>query len=298
MQYLVFLALLLARSPLQEAQVMTTAPNVRVRATPDLAGDVVREEPLASVHSVEARVPGGWVKVEGGYLREELIAPFTSANRVAVLERIVRAQLEKQGAGFEAWNQVLMITGRHIVSDGDAETQARFALYELKALRGAADAAGGLFRTPFAMRLGETSEVFANHEPAGQWIVRHDYILAVHDEFKGTAAADDILWFAAENGLGGECEGDPSCHASVANMLHGEYLRRYPSGRHVEKAMEAIEMWLHSDTQDSARAEAYREGCAEIRKDVRALEEAVARTASPRRASFGKVAAAFTAMCR
>lgn len=290
--------LLLAAVPVQHTQVMTAAPNVRLRATPDVTGDVIREEPLASVHTVQARLPGGWLKVDGGYVREELTAPFTNADRMTVLETIVRAQLGKEGAGFEAWNQVLALTRRHVVSSRDRETSARFALYELKALRGAADAAAGLFRTPFAEQLGDGSDVFVNHEPAGQWILRRDHILAVHEEFKETAAADDILWFAAGNGLPGECEGDPSCHATVANMLYGEYLRRYPAGRHAEAAVEAIQMWLHYGTHDPAQAGVYREGCRDIQTQVRELKEAVARTASPRRTAFVHVADTFTAVCR
>lgn len=290
--------LLLPSLPAQQPQVMTTAPNVRLRATPDLNGEVVREEPLASVHNVEARVPGGWLKVGFGYLREELTAPFTSADRVDVLEKIVRAQLQKEGAGFEAWNQVLALTGRYAVRSADRETQARFALYELQALRGAADAAGGLFRTPFAFRLGDASDVFVNHEPAGQWIIRHDYIVAVHDEFKDTAAADDILWFAAENGLPGECEGDPSCYATLANRLYGEYLRRYPSGRHVDAAIEEARLRLHHSPTDLAQAQAYREGCPDLRKQVAALTAAVTATASPRREAFRQAAEAVTAICR
>lgn len=140
--------------------------------------------------------------------------------------------------------------------------------------------------------------MFVNHEPAGQWIVRHDYILAVHEEFKDTAAADDILWFATENGLPGECEGDPSCHAVVANMLYGDYLRRYPSGRHVDDAVERARMWLHYGTHDPAQAGVYRDGCPDIRKQVGELTEAVAGAASPRRAAFRQTAEVFTAICR
>jgi hypothetical protein len=229
----------LLTAPPQQTQVITTAPNVRIRTGPSTASDVVREESLGSVHNVVQRTADGWLQLEFGYVREELTAPITDETRQKVIEEVIRTRLAQGEAGFEAWNQLLALTGHHVM-DTDRETAARFALYELKALRGAADAASGVFRTRFAFALAQDSAVFVYHEPAGQWIVRAEHIRAVRDQFKDTAAADDIAWFAVENGLPGECEGWTPCYVTLLDRLQGEYLRQYPSGRHVDAALARI----------------------------------------------------------
>ena len=69
-------------------------------------------------------------------------------------------------------------------------------------------------------------------EPGGQWLIRHDLLLQLHDEHKSSAAADEIAWLMVTNGLPGECEGYVPCYASGLNTLQGEYLRRQPRGAH------------------------------------------------------------------
>ena len=62
----------------------------------------------------------------------------------------------------------------------------------------------------------------------------------MHDRHRGTRTSDEIAWLAVTNGLRGECEGDLPCHATRANTLYGEYLRRHPQGIFADQAVRGL----------------------------------------------------------
>ena len=74
-------------------------------------------------------------------------------------------------------------------------------------------------------------ELLVYSEPSGEWLIRHDLIAALHKRFAKFPLGDELAWFAATNGLPGECEGYVPCYASILNTLDGEYLRQIRAAR-------------------------------------------------------------------
>jgi hypothetical protein len=84
------------------------------------------------------------------------------------------------------------------------------------------------------------ADLIVYSEPAGEWLIRHDVIAGLHKRFAKFPLGDELAWFAATNGLPGECEGYVPCYASILNTLYGEYLQRYPRGAHRDQALAAV----------------------------------------------------------
>jgi hypothetical protein len=63
------------------------------------------------------------------------------------------------------------------------------------------------------------------------------FVQRTRDAFADTSAADDLDWLAAVSVRSTECEGDVVCIVGNQNTLGGDYLGRWPSGRHVDEAL-------------------------------------------------------------
>jgi hypothetical protein len=57
----------------------------------------------------------------------------------------------------------------------------------------------------------------------------------------GTAIGERIAWHRANAGLPGECEGFIPCAMAVSVMTNGRYLDLYPSGAHVDEALQRLD---------------------------------------------------------
>src|SRR4030095_5747107 len=79
---------------------------------------------------------------------------------------------------------------------------------------------------PYEEWLKTHEDLIVYSEPSGEWLIRHDVIAGLHKRFAKFPLGDELAWFAATNGLPGECEGYVPCYASILNTLYGEYLQR------------------------------------------------------------------------
>lgn len=75
------------------------------------------------------------------------------------------------------------------------------------------------------------------HELAAAYFVNANTLWALADEYQTAAIGDAIAWQAANAALGGECEGFIDCSSGRSQMMEGEYLLRYPHGKHVKDAL-------------------------------------------------------------
>jgi hypothetical protein len=122
----------------------------------------------------------------------------------------------------------------------DREAAGRVALLRVRAIGRVlevmprADAAAG---NPAIKRYLDFG---AYDEFSGQWRVPYTTAFALAAKYRGTAAADDIMWFGVTSGIGQECEGHVPCYAHVENQLVGEYLRRFPRGSHADEAIATL----------------------------------------------------------
>ncbi len=315
---------------LQGPSLITSAANVRLREAPVASARIVDELPLGT--RLEAMTPSGkagatdrvvsdgWTRVRtldgaDGWVAADLIRAIDPARPLPVIEAIVRARLPSSaqraadarggGESFASRIQIARLIDEASVEAGDRETAARFALYQLRALSYALGAVP--FRRgrqpPYGAWLGARAASIVYNEPGGMWMVSSDHVRRVHDQHRGTAAADDIAWFRATNGLAGECEGDLPCAVSWRNTLEGEYLRLQPRGAHVEAAHARIASGLSGyltnvESFPKVLAEftpATR--CGELRASLDPLRAAVTAAESARKAEALAAIARYARLC-
>ena len=97
--------------------------------------------------------------------------------------------------------------------------------------------------------------------------------------------ADDIAWFAVTTGLAGECEGNIACYLSAENMLHGEYLRAHPFGRHAAEAVGAVATMVDTVTSSGQVKKPYdfnrKDDCTQLIFAVDGLSSAIRTAKGP-----------------
>jgi len=234
---------------------ITSASNVRLRRAPATNGSIAAELPLGTNLVVLERTHEGdpWFQVKtddglNGWVLGRLTAPLDPERRASTIESIVLDRLpnlpqlsggrSRIGQSFSARVQLFDLIERTAAELTDREVQARFALYRLRAMDHvlAAVPFRGGEREPYRGWIEAHESAVTYNEPGGLWMVGDWYIKQAHETHRGTAAADDIAWFLAQNGLRGECEGDVPCYLNWTNQLDGEYLRLYPAGRHADES--------------------------------------------------------------
>ena len=243
--FVLFLACSATTALAQEASRLTTASNVRLRATPDDIAAVVASVPLGTeLLQLDTGGPAAaWLRVRtnggpDGWLPAKLTRRFTPETRIDAVEAIVKDRLSRQGDSFGARVELLDLVERTLPRLTAPEPGGRFALLWLSALD---NVAARIPRTqgrnePYAGWLKAHERVVFFHEMAGRWQVRQQAVLDLHARHRDTSSADDIAWFAATAGLPGECEAWVPCHVRRINELDGTYLQaalgRYARRRH------------------------------------------------------------------
>jgi hypothetical protein len=233
---------------------MTNASNVRLRSAPATSASIGAELPLGTEMVTRSAKAGRYERLERtsgsdpwyhvktddgreGWLLGWFTTPFDLERRERTSESIVIARLQS-GGSFSALFQPFDLIERTAARLNDREAQARFGLYRLRAMSSL------LLAVPY--RRGET-EPYAgwirahqdaawDYSPGGLWLVYSSYVKQIHEQYRGTAAADDIAWFAVENGMFGECEGDVPCYVGRQTELNGWYLQSHPRGRHADES--------------------------------------------------------------
>jgi hypothetical protein len=93
-------------------------------------------------------------------------------------------------------------------------------------------------KAPFAAWLKQQGKNVFYTEPSAEYLVNPDNYWKLADRHKRDAIGDAIAWQAANAFVGGECEGFISCMSGRSLMMEGEYLKRYPKGKHVAAALQ------------------------------------------------------------
>src|SRR5678815_5359581 len=156
---------------------ITSASNVRLRATPSTDATVIAELPLGTVTTVIESVRTGadrWSRVETadrqrGWLVARLTSPFDPSRPLDAIESIIRDRLQSwsgdtvrwnfRGRSFAASEQLVALIERTEAQLTDVEQRGRFALYRLRAL----DAA-----------LARITEKLSAADPIRTWLQQHE----------------------------------------------------------------------------------------------------------------------------
>ena len=136
-------------------------------------------------------------------------------------------------------------TSEKPIASPDSQDRRREAEAELKRLTDLQAALGeipfnGEKTEPHSSLIKKHENEIVYNEPAGQWIVRSAKFWDLAEKYKDLPIADDIAWTAAENPVPGECEGYVPCALYWMRITSGEYLNRFPNGKHRDAAMENI----------------------------------------------------------
>lgn len=159
-------------------------------------------------------------------------------------ESVIRERLARPAGNFQQEEELLSLIRYSHPPRGDREADARFAYYRLESLRRTARAASKepVFQSYFVEILAQGNQMLSFSDMSNSWELNDSYVRQVLDEFRGTAAADDIAWLATE--WGGECQDEIVCPVHVLDQYVGEYLRNFPAGKHTGDAVDRIARWL------------------------------------------------------
>lgn len=290
---------------------MTAATNLTLRQTPNADAPVLAFLPIGT--EVTEAGPGGmdktWVRVRltdnrEGWLLANLTRVVEPGRRTATVEGIVIDRLGRRGDGPPATIELADFIEREASSVTEMQTSARFDLYRLRAVSCVLTTIRLNLgkRDPYLSWLDRHQELIAYDEPGGRWILSNSAIWQIHDQHLDAAAADEIAWLAATNGLAGECGGKLVCYVEALNKLQGEYLRRHPSGRHADEAVAKIE---DASAQLSAPGIAHplylfdkARDCAPLMKGVDGLSAAIAASSAAGKVEAGQSVGGLRTACK
>jgi hypothetical protein len=233
---------------------MTSASNVRLRSAPATDAAVVAMLPLGTeLATTGPDRMAEWIPVrtvldqeQQGWVAGSLTLPVSISTYQDVVTGLIAERLARDGDGFVARAELLDLTESALRRDRSPDDAALLELQRLRALRGVLQTipfARSRWQEPMREWVASRSDEIRYHEPGGSWMLRHELILALHDEHRSSRAADEIAWLYVTNGLPGECEGGLVCNLEATDKLQGEYLRREPGGRHVEEAAARVQ-WV------------------------------------------------------
>jgi hypothetical protein len=267
---------------------VTAVANATVRAAPSADAPAVAQLPLGT-EVQEAGPPGldkTWVLVRlndarEGWLQTRLTKPLDPVWRSEAFDSIIAERLSRKGDGFSATVELVSFIDRVRPEYGDPASRANVELARLRALSIAAAAIpfGSAKREPYASWLAGHQNEVVYDEPGGHWMLRNVAIWDVHARHRETLVADDIAWFAVTTGLAGECEGNVACYIAAQNILHGEYLRAHPFGRHATEAVGAVNATLAAVIPSGLVAKPYqfdrKDDCQQLIMAVDGLSSAI-----------------------
>lgn len=239
-----------------------TASNVRVRQEPKasaqevakvLLGVLVQELGRTPQKEVIGTVEDYWYQigipdVGQGWVFGGFTLPYDEARRDALYQEITQMRLKRvQLNWFDQIDFVRFLTraSAEVQNPGIA---ADFKLTRLRVLRQSIQ----LLQNPppeFQEWIQEQQANIYYAEIQGTWLVLPNIFWELCAEYQALPIADDIAWEAAQNPVGGECEGYVPCHLSRINQSYGRYLTLYPAGKYAPTALQAISEELQNFTQ-------------------------------------------------
>jgi hypothetical protein len=230
-----------------------------------------------------------------------LAALATASGQAAVPvtgdERMIIERLADDG-DIEARMALVDLIER--LQPSDREAAGRVALLRVRAIGRVLEVMPGVDTASGNPAIKRYTDLGAYDEFSGQWRVPYATAFALAAEHRGTAAADDIMWFGVTSGIGQECEGHVPCYAYAENQLVGEYLRRFPRGRHADEAIATLTsvadqaLRLVKDPKLFDR----RMDCKDLLESLTPLRAAVDATAATGQPRASALLARLAAVCR
>ena len=267
---------------------ITSAANVTLRTLPAADSPIVMQVPLGTelTDSSLAGLDKTWIRVtladgRDGWVLANLTRTLDSQWRWPTYDAIIADRLGRKGDKFPALAELAAFIERVAPEYTDPDGRARVEFARLRALALAARAIpfNSAKREPYASWLKSRATDVSYNEPGGQWMLRPGGIWDAHARIQSESIADEVAWFAVNNGLGGECEGVLVCYFDRRNRLQGEYLRHHPNGQHAAEAVAVLKETADEVVAAAKPGEAFKfdrsRDCREMSTSLDALTSAV-----------------------
>jgi hypothetical protein len=236
---------------------ITTASNVKVRSAPNTSGEEVMKLGIGSVF--EAREPSlekdkiagkedYWYRVGGlpdgkdGWVFGGFTMAFDATKRAEIYKQIAGERLKIEQPTYSDTADLFRFLSAAVKEMKTPNDAAALELAKLLALHRAATAIpiDKQEQEPFKSWIKTNEASLLYSEPAGSWFLRSNLLWNLHKKYATLPLAERIAWEAAQNPVGGECEGYVPCHIGRINITTGQYLKLYPQGTHKDEALNQI----------------------------------------------------------
>ncbi|ATB40350.1 hypothetical protein CYFUS_005799 [Cystobacter fuscus] len=278
---------LAAAPPKAEKQRITAASGVKMRATPGAGGQEVARlfigtEVRELERSEKQETVGGktdhWYRVaapEGqeGWVFGAFVPPFEPEQRVRTYLELASQRMADEKTPFVDRTDLANFLKRAAEQETDKASAARLELARWRAMRWVLDTilpseVPAKVYEPWVKRQGEA---LIYNELGSDWLVSSSVLWSLEEKYRGLPEAEGFAWEAATTPSPGECEGYAPCYLERSKSSEGEYLRRYPTGAHVDEALKAVEQVLGTD----GIAELEKDDRADVHRELNALEAAL-----------------------
>lgn len=274
-----------------------SASNVRVRQEPKASaqevtklvlGTLVQELGRTPQQEVIGTVQDYWYQIalpdgRQGWIFGGFTMVYDETRRDAIYQEIVQARLKREQLNWFDQIDLVRFLTRVSAEVQEPEIAAEFKLMRLRVLRQSLQP-GQNPPPEFQEWIQEQQAYIYYAEIQGTWLVLPNVLWELYAEYQGLPIADDIAWEAAQNPLGGECEGYLPCVFSRLNQTYGRYMGFLPQGKYASNALEAIKSALRDFTQHKYD-EYDRAGYLTLYNELKRLRLILEATALPQKAA-------------
>ncbi|GAK60030.1 hypothetical protein U27_07017 [Candidatus Vecturithrix granuli] len=270
-----------------------TASNVRIRQKPNASAPEVTKLALGTLVQELGRTPKQetigavqdyWYQIaipdgQQGWIFGGFTMVYQETQREAIYQEITQARLKREQLNwFDQIDLVRFLTH----ASGEVSTPAIAAELKLARLRVLRQSLEPLQNPPpeFQAWIQEQQANIYYAEIQGTWLVLPNVFWDLYAEYQTLPIADDIAWEAAQNPVGGECEGYVPCHLSRINQSYGRYLTLYPTGKYTSTALHTISEELQNFTQHKY-TDYDRTGYLTLQNEIKRLRSIVEATSIP-----------------
>lgn len=240
---------------LQEKSRIITASAVRVRSDPQTTakeitklavGTVVKEIGKTEKKEKIGQDQDFWYQVllsdgKQGWVFGGFTESFDESKKEQIYINLVNARL-KEKTSFNDQMDLVNFLEKTIKEVKTPATLAELELGQLLALRQSVDSIpveksdSGQYKSWLKK---QDAKIYYD-EIQGSWKIRYDVFWDLQEKYKALPVGDKIAWEAANNPLGGECEGFVSCYIGAINSTNARYLLLYPNGKNAEEALKVV----------------------------------------------------------
>ena len=187
---------------------------------------------------------GYWYQIKTakatGWVFGSFLTPAT--DNVNTTLELLRGKLKAENLSFEDAVAAYKLADNTLPQAKTRNAKGELELDKLIALQRSYDSipADKMQQAPYVDWYKQHSSISFGDDPSGQYLVSTKPFWALADQYKNDAIGDTIAWQAAQQRLGGECEGFIGCSSVASQRTDGEYLKRYPKGQHVKAALDNV----------------------------------------------------------